>query len=179
MPEKELLARISKMSRREKKELIKKIGQGAYDNEMTCMGCSQTTLAALQKNLGLEEPSVFRAASGLAGGVGRTGEGACGALVAGVMVVSLICGREKLEPASISNAYLEAMNRSGILCDRFVEHFGSLKCHDIQRKVTGRAWNLRDPEERNKLHDGALAECSNVCRKAAELAAEIILEPEA
>jgi len=177
MSEENLSAKISKISPEEKKQLIKKIGQDAHDNEMTNMGCSQTTLAALQKHLDLEEPATFKAASGLAGGVARTGEGACGALAAGVIAISLIYGRDKLEPALTSTGYQEAMNRSAMLCDRFEEQFGSLKCHDIQRKVSGKAWNLRDPKEREKFHDAALGECANVCRKAAELAAEVILEP--
>lgn len=177
MSEKNISAKISKLSPEEKKQLINKTAQAAFDNETNYMGCSQSTLAALQQHLSLEQPAVFKSASGLAGGVGRTGEGTCGALVAGVIAISLICGRDKLEPVLTSVGYQEAINRSATLCDRFEEQFGSLKCHDVQRKVTGRAWNLRDPKEREELHLTAITACANVCRKAAELATEVILEP--
>jgi len=177
MSEENLSAKIREMSPEEKKKLIKKIGQDAYDYETLYHGCSQSTLAALQKHLDLEDPAVFKSTSGLAGGVGRTGEGTCGALTAGVTAISLIYGRDKLEPAIDSAGYVEAMRRSGILCDKFEEQFGSLKCHDIQRKVSGRAWNLRDDKERMEFIEAMTAACSEVCQKAAQLAAEVILEP--
>ena len=177
MSEKKLSAEIGKMSPEEKKQLAKKIGQDAYDNEMQYHGCSQSTLAALLKHLNLENPAVFKSTSGLAGGVGRTGEGTCGALSAGVTAISLIYGRDKLESAMESAGYAEAMRRSGILCNKFAEQFGSLKCHDVQRKISGRDWNLNDEKERLEFISVMTPACSDVCRKTAEFATEVILEP--
>lgn len=178
MSEKNLIARIREMSQVEKEKLIKKIGLDAHDNEAKYWGCAQSTLAAFQKYLNLKDPGVFKSSTALAGGVGRTGGGACGALVAGVMVISLIYGRDKLEPAEESTGYQEAMRLSGILCDKFEEEFKGLKCHDVQKKVFGRTWNLRDDKEREEFIENGLHDtCADVCQKAAELAAAVILEP--
>jgi len=130
------------------------------------------------QNLDLEDMATFKAVSGFSGGLARTGKSACGALTAGVMVIGLVYGRDKLEPAAESVAYQETMRRAGILCDRFAEEFGSTKCHDVQLKVYGKAWNLRDlnvqEDFRATLEKGN--KCADVVQKAAEIAAEVILE---
>ncbi len=178
MSEKSLIAKIRKMSLGEKEKLIKTIGLDAHDNEAKYWGCAQSTLAAFQKHLDLEDSAVFKSSTALAGGVGRTGKGACGALAAGVMAISLIYGRDRLEPVAESTGYQEAMRLSGILCDKFEEEFRGLKCYDVQEKVFGRTWNLRDDKEREKfIEDGLHDACADVCQKAAELAAAVILEP--
>ena len=175
-----LLEKIKKMSPEEKRELIKNIGQTAYYNEATYGGCSQATLAALQQHLGLDNVAAFKAASGLSGGIGLTGESACGGLAGGVMAIGLVYGRDKLKGELESAGFQETLRLSGILCDRFVEQYGSIKCHDVQKIVQGRPFDMRDPEELakiradiGKVHDL----CGKVCQKAAELAAELILEP--
>lgn len=177
MPEEKLIARIREMSPEEKEMLIKKIGQDAHDNEAEYWGCAQSTLAALQEHLGLEDGAVFKSSTALAGGTGRTGRGVCGALAAGVMAISAIFGRDKLEPVEESIGYQEAMRLSGILCDKFEEEFTGLTCHDVQRKVFGRIWNLRDDKERQGFIEGGLHDtCAEVCQKAGEMAAAIILK---
>ena len=124
--------------------------------------------------------ATFKAATGLSGGLGRTGESACGALTAGVMVIGLVYGRSKLEKTAESAAYGETMRRAGLLCDRFAAEFGSTKCHDIQLKIYGKAWNMRDPNIYQDLRDTFAKEnkCAIVTGRAAELTAEVIMEPE-
>ena len=90
------------------------------------------------------------------------------------MTISLIYGRDRLEPAAESTGYQEAMR----LCNKFEEEFRGLKCHDVQEKVFGRTWNLRDDKEREEFIENGLHDtCADVCQKAAELAAAVILEP--
>ncbi|NIQ05495.1 MAG: C_GCAxxG_C_C family protein, partial [Candidatus Korarchaeota archaeon] len=45
--------------------------------------------------MGIMNHDVFKAASGLADGLGLSGDGACGALVGGAMVISYLFGRER------------------------------------------------------------------------------------
>jgi len=131
------------------------------------------------KNLGLEDMATFKATTGLSGGLGRTGESACGALAGGVMAIGLVYGRDKLERTADSDAYKETMRRAGILCDRFAEEFGSTKCHDVQLKMYGKAWNMRDPNVYEDLRATLDKDnrCADVTGRAAELAAEAISEP--
>ena len=133
----------------------------------------------LVQNLGIENLPTFKATSGLSGGLAGTGESACGALTAGVMVIGLFYGREKPEKMDESVAFQETNRRAGILCDKFAKKFGSTKCHDVQLKVFGKAWNLRDERAHEDMAAtlGKKNKCADVARTAAELAAKVIMEP--
>ena len=63
--------------------------------EKTCTGCAQTVIAAIFDTLEIWNDDVFKAASGLADGLGLTGDGSCGALVGASMVIGYLFGREK------------------------------------------------------------------------------------
>ena len=58
-------------------------------------GCAQTVIAGIFEALGIWNEDVFKAASGLADGLGLTGDGSCGALVGSSMVIGYLFGREK------------------------------------------------------------------------------------
>ena len=64
-----------------------KLGE-KYESE--CIGCAQTTVAAIFEALGIWNDDVFNAASGLANGLGLTGEGSCGALIGASMVMGYL-----------------------------------------------------------------------------------------
>ena len=67
-----------------KAEKARELGQ---QYEKTCTGCAQTTLAAVMDALDTQSEDAFRAASGLADGVGLSGDGSCGALTGGAMAI--------------------------------------------------------------------------------------------
>lgn len=174
------------MSGDEKEQLINKIGQAAYENEVTFHGCAQATLIALQQHLHLVDSAsfkaIFKAINSLCAGLGRTGEGTCGPLVAGVMAIGLAYGREmqdNLRPAHESADYLESQRRTGILFDRFKAFYGGVQCRDLQKHLLRRAYNMRDPKDLAELHliRDVHERCGEECRKGAELAARVILEP--
>jgi C_GCAxxG_C_C family probable redox protein len=154
------------------------IGETACHNAKTYRGCSQWPLYALQEHLNLGDIHTFRAATALAGGVAGSGE-VCGALLGALMAVGLAYGRDQLEPVETSVAFGEAMQRGERVCDKFRSALGSLRCRDIQQSLYGRSWDLRKPEEKLDFlsrHD--IDKCSDlVIKKAAEIAAEVILKP--
>jgi C_GCAxxG_C_C family probable redox protein len=101
----------------------------------------------------------------------------CGALVGGIMGIGLAFGREALEDSATSQGYARAMELGGELCRRFEKEFGSTQCWDIQKSLFGRSFDLRDPQEREAFRvAGGYEKCPYVAGKAAELAAEMILE---
>lgn len=156
--------------------IVAKIGEAAYVYERTYHGCSQCVLAALQDRLDLGNRDSFKAATALAGGIARTGT-TCGALVGGIMGISLAFGRDALKDSTISEGYARAMDLSAELCRRFEKEFGSTQCRDIQKSLFGRSFDLRDPQEREAFRKaGAYEKCPQVAWKAAELAAVLILE---
>jgi len=93
------------------------------------------------------------------------------------MAIGLAYGREKLEDTMISHGYAKAMDLSIRLCERFEKEFGSVKCRDIQRSLFGRAFDFKNPREREEfVKSGGYEICPKVVEKAAQLAAELILE---
>ncbi|MCS7108376.1 MAG: C-GCAxxG-C-C family protein [Sulfolobales archaeon] len=148
----------------------------AKDLDLKYHGCSQMALKALQEVLGIEDGNAFKAASALAGGVARGGE-VCGALLGALMAVSLVYGRDKLEPTYLSKNYLKAMEVGYKVFDGFKEHFGSVRCRDIHMRLFNRYYNLRDPGEAGEFFSsGAINKCADVVAVAARLAAKAIIE---
>ena len=159
-----------------REELVTRIGETAYEYERVYHGCSQCALAALQAGLGLGNQESFKAATALAGGIARMGA-TCGALVGGIMGISLAFGRDVLEESTISQGYARAMDLSAELCGRFEKEFASTQCGDIQKSLFGRSFDMRDPQEREAFRKaGGYEKCPQVAQKAAELAAAVILE---
>jgi C_GCAxxG_C_C family probable redox protein len=157
-------------------DLVVRAAEAAYVYERAYHGCSQCVLAALQESLGVGSRDSFKAATALAGGIARMGT-ACGALVGGIMGIGLAFGREVLEDSTTSQGYARAMELGGELCRRFEKEFGSTQCWDIQKSLFGRGFDLRDPKEREAFREaGGYEKCPYVAGKAAELAAEVMLE---
>jgi C_GCAxxG_C_C family probable redox protein len=117
-------------------------------------------------NFGIEDLATFKAATGLSGGIASTCQGACGALTAGVLAIGLVYGREKLEKTGESAAFQETKKRAGTLCDRFTEEFGSIRCNEVQIKVYGKSWNLRDKRGKDDFEATRLANGRNMCADA-------------
>jgi C_GCAxxG_C_C family probable redox protein len=157
-------------------DLVVMAAEAAYVYERAYHGCSQCVLAALQEGLGVGSQDTFKAATALAGGIARMGA-TCGALLGGLMGISLAFGREVLEDSTTSQGYARAMDLGAELCKCFEAEFGSTECRDIQRSIFGRNFDLRDLQDRGEFRKaGGYEKCLQVARKAAELSAGLILE---
>lgn len=176
-PKRFVAEKLKELGVEAKKDLVIKIEQTACENERIYHGCCRSVLNALQVHLGFENNAVIKAATALGGGVSRTGE-ACGALLGGLMAIGLVYASDTLDDSRTSLAYQETMNRGAKLCDKFKKEFGGLRCHDVQRTVLGRHYDLRNPEDVKQFRESAHTHCENIVdRKSAGLAAEVILEP--
>ena len=150
--------------------------EAARKYEMKCTGCAKTTIAGIFDALDIENDDVFRSASGLADGLGLTGDGSCGALVGGAMAIGYLFGREKKDFSDMLKPMRSYMMVKK-LHDRFVEQYESCRCYDIQKRLMGRTFNLYDPSELEKAMEYEMfAHCSKVAGTAARLATELILE---
>jgi len=172
MLDKSFAARVKNLSAEEKDDLVRKIEQDAGRAELEYYGCGRCVLSALQRNLSLGGSEAFKASLPFAGGVARNCE-VCGALLGGLMAVGLAYGSDKLELP-----YDEVMELSDIICDRFKEEFGGLRCAEVQKAIRGKIWDLRDPQQleeykKPEIHD----KCADVPGVAARITAETILEP--
>jgi hypothetical protein len=73
------------MTPEEREALLQRVQDTAKGYELRSGGCAQCTVAAIFDCLGVSDEGVFKAATGLADGVGLTGDGHCGALSGGTM----------------------------------------------------------------------------------------------
>jgi len=164
--------------------LIREIRRKAHGYDQYS-GCSQSVLLALQEGLGIGDLESFKAATVLSGGVARRGE-TCGALLGALMGLGLVRGRERIEDTP---QYVYAMGVANEISDEFQrrleEDFGfgepleSTICREIQTKIYGRSFDLRDPPQRDAfLEAGGHSDegCYKVCGIAAEVAARKLLE---
>lgn len=167
-------------AKRGKEELLKQAYERGFRYERNYAGCAQSLLLAIQETFEMEDPAVFRSASGLAGGMGLTIKGPCGGLTGGVMALSQKYGRERSKIEDTERVRFKSYELARKLCQRFIDEYGSCICQDIQRKVLGRAYNLSDPREYKKFEKagGHAEKCPSVVGKAASWVAEIILEQE-
>lgn len=161
-----------------RRQLLARAYRLGFDYERQFRGCSQCVIAAVQDTLGIQDDTVFRAASGLAGGGALTGRGACGGLVGGAMVLGQLRGRDRRgfdDPEGIRFRTFDLVKK---LTDRFDEEFGGIICRDIQTRVFGRPFNLGDPEDFQRFEDAGAHDdkCPDVVGKAAAMAVGIILE---
>jgi C_GCAxxG_C_C family probable redox protein len=160
-----------------KAEKAEKAQQLAEEYERKCTGCAQSAVAGLLDALGIEDADegVFRAASGLADGIGLTGDGSCGALTGSCMVIGRVFGRERKDHEDMMKPM-----RSYLMCKElhgdFLERYGSCRCYDIQEKLMGRTYDMYDPEQlREAFKTGMMDHCSKVVGNAARKAAEMIM----
>jgi len=157
----------------------KEARERAYNYERQYHGCSQATLLALQEVLGLEDESVFKSASSLCGGLALTGK-TCGALSAGVMVISMKYGRAHFEEGF--GTLLKGCLPAYRLVKWFEGEFGTTICHEIsgfeidEETLKGA---VADPEAFEAGIDSELVEkASQLCGKVAEKVVELINEIE-
>jgi C_GCAxxG_C_C family probable redox protein len=150
--------------------------ENAKKYEMRGGGCPQCTIAGVFDALGIENDDVFKAGTGLADGVGLTGDGHCGALSGGAMAISYIFGREKKDFGDMKKL-VKANLLAKKLHDRFVEKHGTARCADIQKSAFGRFFNLYDPAELEAASKaGMMDKCSTLVGETARMATSIILE---
>lgn len=159
-----------------KKEIMEKAFELGKQYEKKCTGCAQTAVAAIFESLGIWNEDVFKAASGLADGLGLTGDGSCGALVGGSMVIGYLFGREKKDFENIG----KPMKSYGLvkkLHDKVVKEYGTCRCYDIQEKGLGRTYNLWDPNEmKEAFKSGMMDHCSTLVGNVARMTVELILK---
>ena len=159
-------------------EFLKKAFDLGFEYEKVYRGCSQCVLAAVQDLFEKKNDDVFRAASGLSGGVGLCVDGCCGAYTGGSMALGQLYGRTRenfLDPGRTRKKCSDLVKK---LHDKFITEYGSVICRDIQQRIFGRPFYIRDAEEYDKFHKAGAHEvkCPTVVGNGARWVAEILLE---
>jgi C_GCAxxG_C_C family probable redox protein len=155
--------------------IAQKAQQLAKEYEKTCTGCAQSVVAGLLEAFEQNHDEVFRAASGLADGIGLTGDGSCGALTGACMVIGVMFGREMKDHQDMMKPMKSYLMCKAVHQD-FIEQYGSCRCHDIQTKLMGRTFNMLNPADlKAAVQANMMEHCSSVAGRAARRTAELIL----
>lgn len=163
-----------------REDLLDKVENIAHNYELKYHGCAQCILGAFRDVLGenLINDDVFRAGSGLCGGVCQSGH-VCGAVTGGMMVISLFKGRD-YDNFADENKMHNNFEIGDKLIKKFELEYGSIDCRDIQKEISGRSYNFWSKEdlkafEENEMHTKG---CPTVVGKAAQWIMEILLDSE-
>ena len=150
-----------------------------FEFEKEYHGCAQCAVGALYEVFPeLRNEDIFRAASGLGGGLGLTCKGHCGALTGGVMVLSQLYGRELSEIADPERKRAVAFRLGEKMAQRFFDEYGTIICEEIHEKVMGRPYSLLDPVDKEAFEEagGHTTACPSVVGNGVRWAAELLLE---
>ena len=124
--------------------------------------CSQAVLSAFAAEFGLERETALKLASGLGGGMGRTGQ-TCGAVSGALLALGLKYGSaDPQDKAAKEKTY--ALVRE--LIARFKTRNGTALCPELL------GYDIGTPEGLQAVRDKGLA--ATVCAKAVRDAAEIL-----
>jgi len=168
-----------------RQELLDKAYEQGAAYESISGSCSQSTVAALHEFLEIED-AVVRAANSSCGGQAITVSGTCGGVIGGTMVLDTFLGRpvEAMSCEASKKPDVErlrnAIRTARLLCDRFVNEYGSILCPAIQAKLFGRTYYLPDPDEFQKfLKAGGHSDptkCMHIVGNASKWTMEILLD---
>ena len=159
-------------------EVLKRAYHLGFEKEKVFHGCAQCTLSALFELTGNEQPLLFQAASGLAGGIGLSGDGSCGGYTGGIMYMGSYAGRRLEHIDGDKEAQYKSFEMAQKLRDRYMETYGNVTCKDIHEEIFGRAYILRTKPVRVEFEEaGAHTDkCTTVIACAAMWTADLLME---
>ena len=130
-------------------------------------------ILALQDVFDVRDDNIFKAASGLAGGIGQMHD-TCGALLGASMMLSLKYGRsrEEIDDAEkLKSSYLPVAK----LYKWFEKEFSSATCREIRTKMAGVYYDTKIPWQADLAKEAGLPEkCAELTAKTAAKTAEML-----
>ncbi len=167
------------------KQLLEEIADLGVNFERYSGSCSQCTAAALREILGFEDV-IVRIATSSCGGQAGLSIGACGGVVGGIIVLDYYLGRsaDKMSATQTNPKGMaelsRAMEAARFFCEKFVGEYGSILCPQVQTKIYGRSFNLRDPDDWKAFEEAGghsdPAKCMSVVGNAARWTLETLIE---
>jgi len=155
-----------------KTQLLDEVQRKAAAYEIEGRNCAQGCLRALQEVFGIGDTLTYKAAKAMPG-IAVRGE-TCGAVVAGLMAIGIVWGRE--DPADMQS-YMDAIARGRRFCRWFEKEFGSVMCRDIVRQRFGKELNLASPDDAKEFARlNGYEHCSCVPGGVARMIGEMVLE---
>ena len=167
------------MGKRKQDALAEKAYDLGFEYERDYRGCAQCVFAALQDALGVrkhETDVIFKAATGLMGGVAQETDGHCGAYSGGALMIGYFIGRERDNFADPGKVRVKTAALVRKLHAKFIEEYGTVTCCQIHTKIMGRPFYFRDPDEMKKFDEAGAHKdkCTSVVGLASRWTVEIL-----
>jgi Putative redox-active protein (C_GCAxxG_C_C) len=158
--------------------IAEKAYQTGFRYEKEKRGCGQCTVAAVYDTLHWEYDAIFKALSGIAGGIGMVNDGNCGAYIAGALILGNRVGRERNDFEDKVGRRFEAYRLARKLRERFIEKYRQVTCGQIHSVIFGRQFNLLDSDQMAEFDQmgGHSSKCPDVVGEAARWIIEILAE---
>ncbi len=139
----------------------------AVEKFLSGYNCAQSILYAYGPELGLDEETALKIATGFGGGMGGRGE-VCGAVTGGILALGLKHGRGKKQEKAVAQ---QAYARTGELMAAFERAHGSCMCRTLLGGI-----DLRAPEgmQRFKEQDLHRKVCVGCVRTVGEILADML-----
>lgn len=164
------------MSKKIVPDTAQKAYQLGHEYERNYGACSQCTILAIMDAIGERDSNVFKASFGFAGGIGSLSK-TCGALLAGVMAISMVHDRELENLSSQSEEdKRKCMQMVRDLHKQYLQEYGDIQCATVHQKIFGRSFNQWDQEEFQEFLrlGGHIDKCTAVVGNVAKWTVEIL-----
>ena len=133
--------------------------------------CSQTSFHALNEVFDLNAENIIKGLVSFPG-IALRGE-TCGAVTGSLLAIGLIYEEDKIDEER------KRLSRepSFKFCSEFENEYGSTRCRDVIKHVTGKKYAVTKHEDYESMYEeGVFSLCPTVIKKAVRIAAGIILE---
>lgn len=164
-------------------EILDWVAKRAYELQDKYHGCAQCGLLAIQEAFGWQDEILFRAATGLSGGVGGT-RSVCGVISGGALALGMKYGRDLAllkGPTELGvRGQTTGIEMVGRLCKWFEREFGSTICKELRQRHTGMdlefgvKWQA-ELADKFKMHEY----CCEIQARTIRRVAALILNPKA
>jgi C_GCAxxG_C_C family probable redox protein len=133
-------------------------------------------ILAVQDVLDIRDDSIFKAASGLIGGIGLM-DNVCGVLLGAILVLGLKTGRGR-EEINDMDKLARSAEPVRKLYEWFEKEFESVICREIRTRLEGGVfYDLQDPRQYElAMESGHLENCSDITGKTAAKTVEMLLD---
>ena len=148
-----------------------------FEYESVYHGCGQCSYAAVSELLGCFDPEVFKAATGLCGGIGLIHDNTCSAFTGAVLAIGNLYNRRREHFDGDKEAKYTNFDLVQQLYEKFTAEFGGITCAHIHTRKYGRPYDLRSKAEREAFEEAGghgPEGCTDTVGKASQFAIEVL-----
>lgn len=156
-----------------------------FEYEMVYHGCGQCSYAATSEILGCFDPEVFKAATGLCGGIGLKNNNTCSAFTGAVLAIGNLYNRRREHFDGDREAKYKNFDLVQQLYEKFVAEFGGITCAHVHSVKYGRPYDLSVKAEAVAFEEagghgpnGCTDTVGKACQFAVEVLGPVLMEKE-